>query len=134
MDSGSRRSRGSAGMTQHAALFRGNDLWTIRPRPQFARTFSILAQRIETLLSEQNHRVHSSRIEPTFREGKYMRIQHASLNSTNPCPICGVETTLAEIAPHPMHVNFEIHGYFCERCGPVKSLVVLCSPPQQLAI
>jgi hypothetical protein len=63
-----------------------------------------------------------------------MRTQHASLTSINPCPICGVETALAEIAPHPVHINFEIHGYFCERCGPVKSVVVLCSPPHQLTM
>ena len=42
----------------------------------------------------------------------------------NPCPVCGAETALAEIEAHPLHVNFEIHGYECCRCGPVKSLVV----------
>jgi len=41
------------------------------------------------------------------------------------CPVCGSETTLSEIEPHPLHVNFEIHGYVCGRCGPVKSVVVL---------
>ena len=60
-----------------------------------------------------------------------MRIQKAPFKSRNPCPICGVETVLAETAPHPKNINFEIHGYVCERCGPVKSLVVLCSPPHQ---
>ena len=29
----------------------------------------------------------------------------------NPCPVCGAETALAEIEPHPVHVNLEIHGY-----------------------
>ena len=46
-------------------------------------------------------------------------------------PLIGVgggETALAEIEPHPLHVNFEIHGYLCERCGPIKSLVVLKTP------
>jgi hypothetical protein len=43
----------------------------------------------------------------------------------NPCPICGAETALAEIESHPLHCNFEIHGYLCDRCGPVKSLVVM---------
>jgi len=38
-------------------------------------------------------------------------------------PVCGADTVLAEIEPHPLHVNFEIHGYLCDRCGPVKSLV-----------
>jgi hypothetical protein len=52
-----------------------------------------------------------------------MRLQDASLKPRNPCPVCGAETVLAEIEPHPLHVNFEIHGYFCDRCGPVKSLV-----------
>jgi hypothetical protein len=64
-------------------------------------------------------------------KGKHMRFQDASL-MLNPCPVCGAETALAEIEPHPLHVNFEIHGYLCDLCGPVKSLVVLRSPPLQL--
>ena len=41
---------------------------------------------------------------------KYMRVQDASLRFKllNPCPVCGAETALAEIEPHPLHVNFEI--------------------------
>ena len=46
----------------------------------------------------------------------------------DPCPVCGAETSLAEIQPHPLHVKFEIHGYLCKRCGPVKSLVALRLP------
>jgi hypothetical protein len=68
--------------------------------------------------------------------GTYMRFQYASLKSKppmfqpiNPCPVCGAETTLAEIEPHPLHANFEIHGYFCDQCGPTKSLVALRKPP-----
>ena len=67
-----------------------------------------------------------------------MRVQNTSiklksikLKPINPCPVCGIETALAEIEPHPLHVNFEIHGYLCDRCGPIKSLVVLRSPPLQ---
>ena len=58
-----------------------------------------------------------------------MRVQDALLvlGSPNPCPVCGAETALAEIEPHPLHSNFEIHGYLCDRCGPIKSLVVLRS-------
>jgi hypothetical protein len=58
-----------------------------------------------------------------------MRVQDASLTLKllNPCPVCGAETALAEIEPHPLHVNFEIHGYLCDLCGPIKSLVVLRS-------
>jgi hypothetical protein len=61
-----------------------------------------------------------------------MRFQDTSLTfaQRNPCPVCGAETALAEIEPHPLHVNFEIHGYCCERCGPIKSLVVI-RPPQR---
>jgi hypothetical protein len=60
-----------------------------------------------------------------------MRFQDASLmlKPRNLCPVCGAETALAEIEPHPLHANFEIHGYLCDRCGPIKSLVVLRSPP-----
>jgi len=53
------------------------------------------------------------------------------LQATNACPVCGAETILAEIEPHPLHAKFEIHGYLCGRCGPTKSLVVLRSPPLQ---
>jgi ribosomal protein S27AE len=72
------------------------------------------------------------------RKGRYMRVQYASRRSkppmlppVNPCPVCGAETTLAEIEPHPLHANFEIHGYLCGRCGPIKSMVVLRGPPLQ---
>jgi hypothetical protein len=62
----------------------------------------------------------------SHRKGKHMRIQGVSLEfePKNPCPVCGVETALAEVEPHPLHVNFEIHGYLCQQCGPIKSLVV----------
>jgi hypothetical protein len=58
-----------------------------------------------------------------------MRIQTSvlALEPRNPCPICGVETALAEVEPHPLYAKFEIHGFVCERCGPIKSLVVLRS-------
>ena len=60
---------------------------------------------------------------------KHMHFQDASLmlKPRNPCPVCGTETTLAEIEPHPLHLDFEIHGYLCDLCGPIKSLVVLRS-------
>jgi hypothetical protein len=66
-------------------------------------------------------------------KGKNMRFQDKllMLEPTNPCPVCGAETALVEIEPHPLHVDFEIHGYLCDRCGPIKSLVVLRSPPLQ---
>lgn len=62
-----------------------------------------------------------------------MRFENAllMLKPRDPCPMCGAETTLTEIEPHPLNVKFEIHGYFCERCGPVKSLVVLRAAPLQ---
>ena len=58
-----------------------------------------------------------------------MRVQDALLvpKLLNPCPVCGAETALAEIEPHPLHGDFEIHGFTCDRCGPIKSLVVLRS-------
>jgi hypothetical protein len=83
-------------------------------------------------------RASSNGTEQASGEGAYMRFQYAPLKSeptifqpTNPGPVCGAETALAEIAPHPLHVNFEIHGYLCDRCGPIKSLVVLRSPGLQ---
>jgi hypothetical protein len=65
-----------------------------------------------------------------FADGKLMRIPGGSLEpeARNPCPICGAETTLAECEPHPLYVHFKIHGYLCDRCGPIKSLVVKAYP------
>jgi hypothetical protein len=64
---------------------------------------------------------------------KHLRFQAEPrlLNPRNPCPVCGAETALAEVEPHPLHGNFEIHGYACDRCGPIKSLVVVRSLPIQ---
>jgi C4-type Zn-finger protein len=53
-----------------------------------------------------------------------MHSPNDSIRLKDPCPICGASITLAEIEPHPLQCNFEIHGYLCDRCGPVKSLVV----------
>jgi C4-type Zn-finger protein len=56
-----------------------------------------------------------------------MRVQKSLrvLKPLNPCPVCGAETALAEREPHPLHGNFEIQGYFCHLCGPIKSMVVV---------
>ena len=90
-------------------------------------TLKIFADRVSSNRPEQRRRA----------KGAYMRFQYSPLKSKpsmfqpiNPCPVCA-ETTLAEIESHPLHANFEIHGYFCDRCGPTKSLVVLRSPPLQ---
>jgi hypothetical protein len=52
----------------------------------------------------------------------------------NPCPVCGQETMLTEIEAHPVHAKFEIHGYFCADCGPIKSLVVPVPAVKRLRI
>jgi hypothetical protein len=98
-----------------------------KPPKCFASTLKMFADRVS-----------SNRTEHASGEGKVMRFQYASLKSKapileplNPCPVCGAETTLAEIEPHPLHANFEIHGYLCDRCGPIKSLVVLRGPSLQ---
>ena len=67
-------------------------------------------------------------------KGKHMRFQVPSFllkSAGNPCPVCGAETALTEIEPHPLHAKFEIHGYLCDTCGPIKSLVVLRLPRLQ---
>jgi uncharacterized Zn finger protein len=40
------------------------------------------------------------------------------------CPICGKETTLAAIEPHPTHPEMELHTYRCVDCGPVRTTSV----------
>ena len=91
-------------------------------------------KRFDSTLKIFADRASSNRTEQASGEGTYMRFQYAPLKSKptmfqpiNPCPVCGAETTLAEIEPHPLHANFEIHGYLCDRCGPTKSLVVLAT-------
>jgi hypothetical protein len=78
-------------------------------------------------------RLSFNRTRPASGKRKYMRVQDTLpvLMPLNPCPVCGAETVLAEIEPHPLYVNFEIHGYLCDRCGPIKSLVVLRSSRPQ---
>jgi len=125
-------------------------LWTIRTCEQFCTDFSFEFEETEWFetpkpsaqvfrFNFKNMLIECPRTAPNTRraKGAYMRIQYASLKSKpllqplDPCPVCGAETTLAEIEPHPLHPNFEIHGYLCDRCGPIKSLVVLRSPPLQ---
>jgi len=62
---------------------------------------------------------------PTLR---LLKLKSLTPKPLNPCPVCGAETALAEIEPHPLHIKFEIHGYACGQCGPIKSLVALRSP------
>ena len=50
-----------------------------------------------------------------------MRVQNIV---QNPCPICGKETALAVIEPHPTHPETELHTYNCANCGPVKTTSV----------
>jgi uncharacterized Zn finger protein len=47
-----------------------------------------------------------------------MRVQNIVRDA---CPICGKETTLAVIEPHPTHPERELHTYRCVDCGPVKT-------------
>lgn len=52
---------------------------------------------------------------------------HILSKATEPkdsCQICGAELKIVEIEPHPKHGEWEIHGFSCGNCGPVKSLVV----------
>src|ERR1700730_11974718 len=83
--------------------------------PQNVPTISAM----QAMLQSDRHTLYASLDEPIMLKPK------------NPCPVCGAETTLAEIEAHPLHVKFEIHGYLCDRCGPIKSLVVLRSLPRQ---
>jgi len=63
-----------------------------------------------------------------------MRTQHLPVVRTerDPCPVCGLEITLDVVEPHPVDERLEIQGYICDKCGPVKSLVVLRSLPLHL--
>ena len=126
-------------------------LWTIRSSEQFCTNFSSNLRKqdgskhqsqspkcFDSTLKIFADRVSSNRTEHASGEGSVhafsicvAQIQAPILQPLNPCPVCGAETTLAEIEPHPLHANFEIHGYLCDRCGPIKSLVVLRGPPLQ---
>jgi hypothetical protein len=82
-------------------------------------------------------RVFELLVPKTYRaKGKRMRIQHLPLMRTerDACPVCGLEITLDVVEPHPADERLEIQGYMCDKCGPVKSLVVLRSPPLQLVV
>jgi hypothetical protein len=62
-----------------------------------------------------------------------MRLQDISfgLETRDACPICNARIRLAEVEPHPCRDGFEIHGYSCQFCGPVKSLVVMSSVEEE---
>ena len=45
-----------------------------------------------------------------------------------------MEITLDVVEPHPADERLEIQGYMCAKCGPVKSVVVLRSPPLHLVM
>src|SRR5271167_4500716 len=64
------------------------------------------------------------------RNGEKVHAAPHALALLNPCPVCGAETVLAVTEPHPTHINCEIHGYECHRCGPVNFLVVPRLPRQ----
>jgi hypothetical protein len=55
-----------------------------------------------------------------------MRSQDGSfdIGPKDRCPICGANISLTEVEPHPDRDDWELNGYSCENCGPVKSLVV----------
>ena len=61
-----------------------------------------------------------------FRRGSKVYLQTLENASTTKevCQICGTKLKILEIEPHPRRVEWEIHGFCCENCGPVKSLVV----------
>lgn len=42
----------------------------------------------------------------------------------NACQICGAKLRISEVEPHPERGEWEIQGFSCRNCGPVKSLVV----------
>jgi uncharacterized Zn finger protein len=44
------------------------------------------------------------------------------------CPICGKETILAVVEPHPAHSEMELHTYRCVDCGPVKTTSLRLRP------
>ena len=39
-----------------------------------------------------------------------------------PCHICGKQTSLAAIEPHPTHPEVELHTFRCDDCGPVRTV------------
>ncbi|SRR6266851_971116 len=111
------------------------NLWTVASREQFYTDFIILTSENQGDRDAKAKRpgfqfnfqkdAHPAcpQTAPNQRraKGKHMRFQDAPLmlKPRNPCPVCSAETALAEIEPHPLHANFEIHGYFCDRCGPI---------------
>jgi hypothetical protein len=47
-----------------------------------------------------------------------------STENDHACQICGAKLKISEVEPHPKQGEWEIHGFSCRNCGPVKSLVV----------
>lgn len=55
-----------------------------------------------------------------------MQLNHRlnAAESNDSCQICGAALKIVEIEPHPKCGEWEIHGFSCGNCGPVKSMVV----------
>ena len=55
-----------------------------------------------------------------------MSVQHWRFKAAfgGECPHCGEVITLALVEPHPRHAGFEVHTLRCEKCGPIKSIIV----------
>lgn len=53
-----------------------------------------------------------------------MRFQDIRLQAKDACPVCGADIRLTEVEPHPFRNDWVVYGYSCEKCGPIKSLVV----------
>jgi hypothetical protein len=62
-----------------------------------------------------------------------MSVQHWRFKAAfgGECPHCGEVITLALVEPHPRHAGFEVHTLRCEKCGPIKSIIVALRPNER---
>jgi hypothetical protein len=56
------------------------------------------------------------------------------VEADNGCPVCNSTITLTEVEPQPNRDGWEIRGFSCQFCGPVKSLVVLSPAEEEPAL
>jgi hypothetical protein len=70
-------------------------LWRVGVSEHFVRPCG-------TLLPVNNFK-QSSSFYSEIEMAKHLRFQ-AELNPRNPCPVCGAETALAEVEPHPLQL------------------------------
>ena len=109
---------GSRRLSSRPAPSSFDSLFVSRRRTLQSIVPPLQGDRVQTQLHMRatgGHRLHPR----TGVEGDHMRIKNIIPEA---CHICGQQTSLAAIEPHPTHPEMELHTFRCDDCGPVRTV------------